>query len=318
MARRNSLRSWLAASVLMFSGMAGVLASPVPAGAAAATGPVNVWVYPTYFQVEKPADPSRPNIVWAKPKQKIVFTLVDPSDRNHTVTVDPAKCADQPRQLCDKSFDDPNDPTVEFLWYTEGEYGFFDQRSPATGTFIIYSGDPTVSPSPTTTTTTMAPTTTTTAAPTTTTTAPTAIRPMLVPDPPASTTTTTLAANPAPSPTTAPASKPGDKDKDRAKKASSPSTPTTVAPGPDGTMPPDSVFDPAALTPSPTLTPAPDGSNGDEAAIDASAAASLLDPQQADDDGSKLLLMAFAALALMLMIGGGWAWFTRASRYDPA
>ena len=309
----------------MFCGLGGGLVSPSSAGAAAPLKPVDVWLHDAYFQVAPDGPITPPTLVYAKPYQSIVFHLANPQNTHRSVTVDPADCVVDQVELCDKAFDDPNmrydDPnnhTVKFRWETEGEYDFFDHYSPATGRFIISSADQTVQPAPPapTTTTTMA-TTTTTMAPTTTTTAPTSIRPMLVPDP-APTTTTTRAANPAAAPSPAPASKTNDGGKDKAKKASSPSTPTTAAPAPDGTMPPDSVFDPAALTPAPTLIPAPDGSNGDQAAIDALAAASLLDQQKDGDDGSKLLLMAFGALVLMLMVGGGWAWFTRASRYDPA
>jgi len=325
LARRNSLCSWLTASVLMFSGMAGML-WPSPAGAA---DEVVVWVHPTFFEMEKSPNPSQPNIVYAKPYQTIIFRLVDPTDRHHSVTVDPAECTGKPSVLCDRAFDDPNvkhdeanNPVITYSWSKEKDYPFSDRYAPEsgremTGIFRVSSAPPTVQPAPPapTTTTTMAPATTTTMAPTTTTTAPTSIRPLLISDSPP-TTATTRAANPVTSPTTAPAGKSNDKDK--VKKAASPSTPTTAAPGPDGTMPPDSVFDPAALTPAPTLMPAPEGDSGDEAAIDASAAASLLDPEKSGDDGSKLMLTALGGLAVLLLLGGGWGWFNRASQYDPA
>lgn len=321
MARRNHVvRSWLTTSLLMFSGTAGLVLPPASAGAAVPAGTIYVRVHPTAFEVENPVDPSKPNVVWARPKQKIVFRLVDPMDRNHSVTVDPAKCQGKPSQLCDKTFED--ETSVEYLWYTEGEYDFYDRFSPATGRFIISSADPTVPPPTTTTTlapttTTTRPATTTTTAPTTATTAPTSVRPFLVPDP-APTTTTTVAANqPTPPTTAAPATK--DKPKDKGKdKTASPSTPTTAAPAPPDTMPPDFIFDPAALTPSPTLTPdAPPTDSGDEAALNASAAANLLEPQKSDDK-NLLLMMALGALTLMLLVGATWAWFTRSSQYDPA
>ena len=320
MARRRVLRSWVTASVLAVSSAAGVFVTSLPARAAAAIPDPVVTVYPDRF-----VTPWGGTTVYARPKQLIKFVLADANDTHHTVTIEPVDCGGHASSLCEQRFDvDDRSRGVEYFWSQEGDHHFFDRyareegRPPMTGLMVVTNSPPPVQPVTTTsssTTTTMA-TTTTTMGPTTTTTAPTSIRPMLVPDP-APTTTTTRAANPAVSPTPAPASKSNDKDS-KAKKAASPSTPTTAAPAPDGTMPPDSVFDPAALTPAPTLMPAPDGSHGDEAAIDASEAASLLDPQQADDDGSKLLLLAFGALALMLMVGGGWAWFTRASRYDPA
>lgn len=321
MARRKVMRSWLAATLLSLSGAAGIFVAAPPIGAAAAPECVperTVTVYETEF---KPAS------VWAKKQEFICFVLGPGVGMHHTVTLESDDCNTRFTSLCEQRFDDPPRASLAFRFSEYNEYSYFDRyvrdehRPDMKGLMVVSPADQTVPPatSPTstssTTTTTAPASTPTTAGPTTTTTAPTSIRPMLVPDP-APTTTTTRAANPAATPTPAPASKSNDKDK--AKKASSPSTPTTVAPAPDGTMPPDSVFDPAALTPAPTLVPAPDGSNGDEAAIDAAAAASLLDQQKDNDDGSKLLLLAFGALALMLMVGGGWAWFTRASRYDPA
>ena len=315
------MRSWLAATLLSLSGAAGIFVAAPPIGAAAAPDCVperTVTVYETEF---KPAS------VWAKKQEFICFVLGPGVGTHHTVTLESDDCNTRFTSLCEQRFDDPPRASLAFRFSEYNEYSYFDRyvrdehRPDMKGLMVVSPADQTVPPatptSTSSTTTTTAPASTpTTAGPTTTTTAPTSIRPMLVPDP-APTTTTTRAANPAASPTPAPASKSNDKDS-KAKKAASPSTPTTAAPAPDGTMPPDSVFDPAALTPAPTLMPAPDGSHGDEAAIDASEAASLLDPQQADDDGSKLLLLAFGALALMLMVGGGWAWFTRASRYDPA
>lgn len=319
------MRSWLAATLLSLSGAAGIFVAAPAIGAAASPDCVperTVTVYETEF---------RPASVWAKKQEFICFVLGPGVGTHHTVTLESDDCNTRFTALCEQRFDDPPRASLAFRFSEYNEYSYFDrytrdeQRPDMKGLMIVSPGDQTVPPatsptstSSTTTTTVPAPTTTTTAPTTTTTTAPTSIRPMLVSDPPP-TTTTTRAANPAMAPTPAPAGKSSDKDKDgKAKKAASPSTPTTAAPAPDGTMPPESVFDPAALTPSPTLTPGPDGSNGDEAAIDASAAASLLDPQKDGDDGSKLLLMAFGALALMLLVGGGWAWFTRASRYDPA
>jgi cell division septation protein DedD len=314
----------------MLSSMAGVLIAPSPAGAA---GEVTVWVHATYF--EAPDGSTAPATVHALPNQEIVFRLVNPSDRHHTVTIEPADCAGRPASLCDKTFDDPrldpNNPTVKWRW-SEGEYRFYDRyasgagRPPMTGRFIISSSKPTVPPStttsstvPPTTPTTAAPVTTTTTAPTTSTTAPTSVRPFLVPDP-APTTSTTVAANRSAPPTTAPAPNKDSKGKEKGKtKAASTETPTTAAPAPPEAPPLDFIFDPASLTPGPTLMPEnPGPDSADEAAIDASAAASLLDPQKSDDGGDRLMLIALGALAVVMLVGGGWAWFNRASRYDPA
>jgi hypothetical protein len=300
------------------------MAFSAPAGAADSADPANYDVVVQVF-----ADRFVPETIVVAPEKSILFQLQPGVSPHRTVTIEAADCTASPRfaaVVCEQSWQNPNDRVVNYRWSksNEGrEIHFYDRFAreagiEITGKFAVTSSSQTVPPPTTSTTaTTMAPTTTTTMAPTTTTTAPASIRPMLVPDP-APTPTTTRAANPAPAPATSPANKSNDNKDSKAKKASSPSTPTTAAPAPDGTMPPDSVFDPAALTPAPTLMPAPDGSNGDEAAIDASAAASLLDQPNGGDDGSKLLLMAFGALVVMLMVGGGWAWFTRASRYDPA
>jgi hypothetical protein len=173
---------------------------------------------------------------------------------------------------------------------------------------------------PSTTTTTLPPTTATTA-PTTTTTAPTSIRPMLVSDPPPVTTTTA-----APKPlSTAPSKNGGastsNAGKDKGKgKAASPETPTTAAQALPDTLPSDLIFDPASLTPGPMMIPDPSSGpdSADEAALDAAAVASLLDPLKSEDDSTHLMLLMLAALAAVLLAGGGWAWFNRASRYDPA
>jgi hypothetical protein len=313
----------------MVSGIASVLVSLSPANAAPPVKPVDVWLHDTYFQVAPDGPTTPPALVYAKPYQWIIFHLVNPQNRHRTVTVDPNDCVGQPIQLCDKAFDDPNvdydgrdNPIVRYRWETEGEYDFFDHYSAATGRFIISSADQTVQPSGTTTTSSSTTTTLPASTPgssTTTTTAPTSVRPFLVPSP-APTTTTTAAANGTAPPTTAAANNNKDKGKDKdTGKAKAAATETqTATPSPSDTMPPDSIFDPAALTPGPTLLPDVPADSTDEAALDASAAASLLDPRKSDGGGSGLMLMALGALAVVLLAAGGWAWFNRASRYDPA
>lgn len=310
-------------TLLVLSTAAGAFVVPLPAGAADTPPEPIVTVKADGF-----VSPWGGSTVYARPKQLIRFVLAQGVDTHRTVTLEAADCRGSLSQ-CEQRFDNPNDRShgVEYSFSQEGDYHFFDRyareenRGNFTGVMVVTNAPP-VPPSTTTTTlgpsttTTTSPATTTTTAPTTTTTEPTSIHPFLIPDP-TTTTTTTMATTAPPPPTTAPGNK--DKEKDKGKKAASPSTPTTAAPAPPDAMPPDSVFDPAALTPGPTLLPAPDGSNAeDEAAIDASAAASLLDAHKAGDDGSKLLLMALGALAMLLLVGGAWAWFTRASQYDPA
>ena len=307
----------------MLSSMAGAVMSPAPAGAAE---PV---VYDIVVKVYE--DRFEPDTIVAAPEKKILFELQPGVSTHHTVTIERDDCRTHWR-LCEQTWENPHDPVVDYRWSKENEgreIRFYDrfarEASPPRemgGRFVVTSSSHTVPPS-TTTSSTVPPTTsttvvtTTTSAPTTTTTAPTAVRPFLIPDP-APTTTTTVASNRTAPPTTSRANK--DKDKDKGKgKAASPETPTTVTPAPPDTMPPDFIFDPAALTPGPTLMP--DGSatdSGDEAAINASAAASLLDPQKSDDGGGRLMLIAIGALVAVLFVGGGGAWFTRASRYDPA
>jgi hypothetical protein len=179
----------------------------------------------------------------------------------------------------------------------------------------------TTTTAPPTTTTTQDPTTTTTAFHTTTTTAPTSIHPFVIPDPPSTTSTT---APPAPVTVTnngGPAAPAANKDKDKGKakgKAAGTETPTTASPTPPDAVPPDSVFDPAALTPGPIVVPDTPGGpdSGDDANLESSAVMNLLDREEPADHTSMLL--ALGALAFLLSVGGVWTWFHRASRYDPA
>lgn len=323
--------------MLVVSGVHGTFIGPSPVGAAE-TDVITVWVHPTRFQGPDPAAPSR---IYAEPEQEIVFKLVDPADRHHTVTIVPADCNGQPRALCDKSFDDPfvnysdpGNPTVKYRWSREGEYRFYDRyaweesRREMTGVFIVTHSPATVqplpAPSPTSTTVPSAPPTTTTTAPTTTTAAPTPIRPQLAPGPP-STTTTAAASNPPPTPKAAtpppPASpKKGNRDRNTGNgKAKPPETSATTAPLPPDTAWIDSLLDPGSLTPGPELPAGqPAGHPGDDAALDAVRAAGLLEKPTSEDGDDRLLLIALAAVATVLVSGVGWAWCTRASRYNPA
>jgi hypothetical protein len=322
----------MTALLLGVSSIAGVVMAPSSADGAAAPQPepVTVWVHKTHFQGPDPADPSR---VHALPNQEIIFRLVDPTDRKHTVTVVPIHCRvprDAYEVLCDKSFDkeflDPANPTITYQWSDTGERVFYDKfaweenpRREMTGTFDIAKAPTTTTTAPTTTSTTAPPTTTT--RPATTTTVPTPIRPLEVPPEP--TTTTTAAANvPAPPPTAPPVGKDDKKDKNKDKpkdKGASTETSTTTPPSTNGAVPPDSIFDAAMLTPGMTEMPVTPATNmSDELAIDASGLASLLDAPKTDDESSYLLLLALAGIGALLLFVGGWAWFTRSSRYDPA
>jgi hypothetical protein len=153
---------------------------------------------------------------------------------------------------------------------------------------------------------------------TTTSTAPTQIHPFVIPDPPSTTSTIAPVTVTNNSGTTAPAVN-KDKDKGKAKsKAAGTETPTTASPTPPDAVPPDSVFDPAALTPGPIVVPdtpgGPDG--GDDANLESSAVMNLLDREEPADHTPMLL--ALGALVFLLSVGGVWTWFHRASRYDPA
>jgi predicted ribosomally synthesized peptide with SipW-like signal peptide len=309
--RRKVLRSWLTATLLVLAGTTGVLvASP----SAEAADRIVVYVRDDGFSQTD---------IHAIKGDELIFQLDDAAMKEHRLAWEAGYVGFQFSRQNRRTY-------VRYGPLNPGTLHFYDSSQlqgpgphppgPFSGTLTVHEAAPpptTTSSSSTSTTVTTQPTTTTTQAPTTSTTAPTSVRPFLVPDP-APTTTTTVAANlPTPPTTAAPATK--DKAKDKSKdKTASPSTPTTAAPAPPDTMPPDFIFDPAALTPSPTLTPdAPPTDSGDEAALNASAAANLLDNQKSDDK-KLLLLMALAALALMLLVGGTWAWFTRSSQYDPA
>jgi hypothetical protein len=211
-------------------------------------------------------------------------------------------------------------------FYDSAEIQGYDPASQFSGTLTI--NDP--APSSTTTTTVRPPVTTTTAPrPTTTTTAPAtttttdgAIHPLLVGDP-APTSSTTYApvplkvtstggqAAPAPAPASGPATV-----KDKPAKPA-PSTTTTTAPP----APPAGLFDASTLTPAaPTPDPSPAAVTDLGNSVDInSALAGILHPDKPSDDGGPwLLLLACGGFAALLMIGGGWAWFHRSSRYFPA
>jgi len=117
----------------------------------------------------------------------------------------------------------------------------------------------------------------------------------------------------------APVASKGKDNKDKGKaKAAGAETPTTAAPPPSDAVPPDSVFDPAALTPGPVMVPDTPGdpADGDGVNLESSAVMNLLDHEPPANH--LPMLVALGALAFLLVAGGVWRWFTRASRYDPA
>jgi len=207
---------------------------------------------------------------------------------------------------------------------------YHDAFNTAHGGEIRVLGEPTtttgaVTPptEPTTTSSTAAPTTTTTAVHTTTTTAPAQIRPFVVPDPPATTSTTMMAVIPVVATSNGTAAPAANKDKDKGKdkpkpKADGVETPTTAASAAPGSMPPDSVFDSESLTPNPVMVPDMPGlpDLGGDGNLESSAVMNLLDHEKPAGDGPVLL--AAVALAFLLLAGGVWGFFHRASRYDPA
>ncbi|HZQ79849.1 MAG TPA: hypothetical protein VFE55_21145 [Acidimicrobiia bacterium] len=322
MARRNLVRSWLAASLLALSGAVAVLVAPAPPAGA---------VDNNYVDVTLTAKGFIPSIVYARPGDKVRFSL-DTSDptmtRDHTVTLESGRCTSLPNQLCEKSFDDPNDPPI-FRFSTADNYPYFDRiardkyQQEVRGTIVVTDQPPV-------TTTTTRPTTTTTAAPpagpTTTTTAG-SVHPFVVtgPGPEASTTTTTAPAHlsvvaiptSAARPADTGAATAGDGGKGGKGKAAAGSATTTTTAAPATTD--ASILDQASLIPA-TPLPAAAVSPADAAVVQdvTSTAADLLPSDHGGDGDTRLLLLAVAGLAAFLVGGGAVAWFRRSSRYFPA
>jgi len=335
--RRNLLRSWLAAALSIVAVLAVGLFTVRPGVVGAAQ--------PRYFRIAVSDAGFNPPIVQdVNVGDVLIFQLDSQADEEHTVTFDdPSLCPGSsggepcwpelrfdkvlPGQRCERT-----DGFIIPRWrcMIVREPGktvrYTDTFNKANGGEIRVLGQPTTTTGPSTTTTTRPPTTTTTAPTTTTTlsqstttTAPTQIRPFVIPDP-----TTSTSAPPVPVVVTTDGGTPAptankDKDKDKSKgKAAGTETPTTASPVPPDTMPPDSVFDAAALTPGPVLVPETPGdpASGDDVNIESSAVMNLLDREEAADH--RPLLLAFGALAFLLLVGGLWHWFHRASAYDPA
>lgn len=313
MARRNLLRSLAAASLLAVTSGALLAGAAMPA-AAVDNNIITVTVTDTGFSQ---------NDIQARVGDHLIFRLDDNAQEPHTLAWDRGQIRFQ--------FSRPGHTSTELPMNNAGKASFFDSDhvgpndppGPFAGTLTVTDAPPqppdTTSSSTSTTVTTAPQSTSTTVTtarpvptttvfpPTTQTTGVVAIHPMLVSDPtPAPTTTTT-----------APKKKDNGADKGKAKAAAA-ETPTTAAPAPPG---PDPVFDPSTLTPSPLPSPGGDITavvgSGDGENLDASAAASLLNPDKAADD-TGLLLLAIGALALVLVAGVIWGWHHRSSRYFPA
>ena len=342
MARRNPLRSWLAAALSIAAVMAaGVLmVQPVPAGAADPG-------YHEIFVSEAGFNP--PVVTDVNVGEVLAFELSElpGTTDKHTITFEDNSVCPGARGAVpcwpELRFDDgrPNcvkDGNIMPRWRCmivrdPGKtVRYHDAHQPANAGEIRVLGQATTTTGPATTTTTAPPsttsttqpTTTTTSAQTTTTTAPTQLRPFVIQDPGPTTSTmapatpvtvTNTGGTPAP-----PANKDKDKDKDKSAKVKSAAvdTPTTAAPAPSDALPPESVFDPAALTPGPIELPHASGdpADGDEVNLESAAVMNLLDADETADH--RPLLLAFGALAFLLFVGGVWGWFHRASRYDPA
>lgn len=321
MARRNLSRLLGAAALVLLSGGAALVSTPVPAAAAV---PITVTISDRGFSQRE---------IEARVGDVLTFQLDTTSSRDHTVTL----LSDGGEEEFDFSRRDENFWTLPAFEKAGAEYVFYDRYNvrrrdwhPFVGTIKV-SEAPDPDPSSTTTSTTVAttpaPTTTTTAPPSTTTSAPGSIRPLVIPDPEPTSTTTMAPPPPSPQPAepTAPPTgkdkaKARDKDKDKSKATE---TSTTEAPAAPGAIPPDFLFDPALLTPGPVPLPATSTGYGSkaEAAIGAAAVADLLLDPASDDtggEGDRLTMYAVGAVALVFLIGAVWGWQHRSSRYFPA
>lgn len=321
MARRNLLRSWLAASLLALTGAAGAMAAvAVPASPAGAVDNnyVDVTVLETAFN---------PATVYARPGDIVRFTLGTGVSTQHTVTLEAGSCNGRPNQLCERTFDDTH-RTVMFRFSSSDTYPYFDRIARDAGNndmrgTIVITDQPPVTSNTTPPTTAPRATTTTTAAPTATT-EPGSIHPFLVNDPPQESTTTTTApahlsvvtipAPPAKTGTGAAAA--ADSGKGKAKAAPG-STTTTTAPA--AAVPDPSILVPASLLPTPD-SPPPAVSSDSNTPVDdvTSAAADLLHNDGSDDGTHLLLIIAIAALTVFLLGAGTIGWYRRSSRYFPA
>ncbi|HEV3363783.1 MAG TPA: hypothetical protein VG795_06520, partial [Acidimicrobiia bacterium] len=346
LARRNPQRSWMAAALSVVVVMAAGLLTMRPGVVGAAQ--------PNYFRiVVSDAGFGPPIVERVNVGDVLIFEVHETTTYDHTVTFEdhsvcpgnrgaepcwPELRFDQeiPAQMCSADgfvvrrwrcmiVQEPGKNVKyhdAFKPANGGEIRVLGQATTTTGPATTTTAPTTTSTTRPTTTTTQPPTTVTTAPQTTTSTAPTQIRPFVIPDSPSTTSTipaVTLTNNTG---TTPPAANDKDKDKDKGKdkgksKAAGTDTPTTVSSAP-AAMPPDAVFDPAALTPGPITVPevagGPAGVDDDNLA--SSAVMNLLDPEESDSPWP--LVLAIGIVTLLVLVLGVWAWFHRSSRYDPA
>jgi hypothetical protein len=323
MARGNFWRSLAAASLIVASGAAGMLAvSSLPAGA---VDNIQITVYVTDNGF------SQTNLS-ARVGDLLVFQLDGGARNAHTLAWEGGQIQfrfqnGDPNRMSVKYGPLRQGPTIRF--YDADSVSGPDVKGPFAGTLTVTNAPPpppdTTSSSTSTTVTTVRPTTTTTGSvPVTSTTSPptpattgdATIHPFLLADPapaPAPTTTTT----------TAPAATKKDPPADKGKaKAASAATPTTASPAPAAPAPVEPIFDPATLTPA--ALPQPDGAASAAADpaggpdLGAEAVASLLNPDKPADNGTPMMLAAMVGLGLLLVAGAVWSWHHRASRYFPA
>lgn len=345
MARRNLLRSLLAASFMVVSGATGLLvAAPTPAGAA------DVNLYQVHLSEERGFNPGS---VKVRVGDYIAFILEkEPRSYVHSVTFDdqsvcptdqgnvpcwPELRFNDPNQQCTlRNYVLPNTRCIEVLTVPPGGLvRYHDELAKAAGgpdfqgvVEVVSPSVPTTTtvPPPSTTSTMAAPTTTTTRPaattttlpPTTATTAPTPVRPMLIGSPNPTTTTAPPAGGANVAGSGKAASTPAtvrDKDKGKGKGDSAPTSTTVVSePLPVETSFADSLdLGPVTLPESVEPADTADGTELD-AALD------LLNSGEGepDDDRGRFLLLAGAATGVSAIGIGFLAWWRRSSRYIPA
>jgi hypothetical protein len=326
MARRNLLRSLLAASVMVVSGSGALLAiATTPAGAV--DNQITVYVRDNGF--------SRTD-VQARVGDQLIFQLDAAATQDHTLAWDRGQFqfkfdhTGNSSKSCDGGGGVPSGSSVCYPMNNPGVAHFYDMDHVHDPNGAVFAGTLNVTkapPPPPDTTSSSTSTTVTTGRATSTTTTTTRPEPSMTTFP--ATTATTgfvtirpmLVSDPAPTTTTTTALKKKDTSDNKGKgKAASTETPTTAAPAPPAAPGLEPVFDPATLTPAPLPMPDGDGAAaimGPAGDLDAAAVANLL-PDKPADDGTPLLLAAVAAFGLFLVLAITWRWHHRASNYFPA
>lgn len=256
----------------------------------------------------------------------VKWVLDSQATTSHSITLDANGDGQIPTQG-DVSQDlVPGTADTTFSWRfdksSSGPYQYFCRFHPASmrGQVLVNEAPP-----PPTTTTTEPPTTTTTTAPAPTTTTTMAPPPTTTTTRPRSTTTTT---RPAATPTTQPPASASDDEPDttnttaRATTTTGKATTTTGKKKPTTTTkPPETTTTsappalPADWIPTPEMSP--DGSPTTTTTAPELQAAAGHRPKSGKGGGFPVTGAA-GALAVLLLGGGGWAWYHRSSRYLPA